>query len=199
MDKRKLMTVPVLLALSGLMLTSCGVVDKVDEMLGFEETTKKTTQGTIATAPRNRETTTTRIYTVGEEKEYTTTTARDDAVDPDELERASVTAYEKKKKGDYTLNTTTTTRKSDYSVLQKPDGKEYFEITKSYLTKERTELRYGPSKQFDSQAILKSGEQLLCMGQSGNWYYVLYDNTTYGWVDSSAVEDFSKKTTTKKK
>lgn len=189
----------IVMAASAVMMTGCGVVDKVDELLGFEDDPKATTTISIATTARNRETTTTRIYTVENEKEYTTTTERDDGFDPDELDRADVTTYERKKNGDIKLNTTTTTKKTNYDVLQMPAGDEYFEITKSYQTKEKTELKYGPSKQYNSQFGIKAGTPLLCMGQSGDWYYVCFDNTTYGWVNKSAVEDYTKKATTTKK
>ena len=218
--KRRIVTL-VSAVTAMVMLSGCSLFLYDDESSSTVSTT------TASKTDRNRTTTTNKVYIVEEEEEYTTTTKKNSSedVNPDALERVSVSTTKKKKgKDDDIVLTTTTTAKlagklklkgkkpllvacdeyrptaklSQYNTLQLPKNDEYFDITKQYRTSKETELRYGPSGEYTSQLSLKQGESLSCYGKSGKWYYALYDNNTYGWVEESALEGIAKKTTTKK-
>lgn len=180
---------------AAVMLSGCSL------FLYDDESSSKTFTTTTSKIDRDRATTTNKIYVVEEEEEYTTTSRRNSSedVNPDALERVSVSTKKKKKDNDDIVLTTTTTAKlSAYNTLQLPKNDEYYDITKQYRISKDTELRYGPSGDYTSQESLKKGASLSCYGQSGKWYYVLYDNTTYGWVQESALEGITKKNTGKK-
>ena len=157
---------------------------------------------TTSRTERDRATTTTKRYVAEGGKEYTTTKRSENAeeIDPDSMDRVSVSVNTRKIEGkDISLTTTTTAKKSEYDTLQKPKNNEYFDITKQYRTSKATQLRFGPSGDYTTQKEMPAGTSLSCYGKSGKWYYALYDNTTYGWVEESALEGIAKKTTTKKK
>ena len=194
--KRRIVTL-VSAVTAMVMLSGCSLFLYDDESSSTVSTT------TASKTDRNRATTTNKVYIVEEEEEYTTTTKKNSSedVNPDALERVSVSTTKKKKKSkddDIVLTTTTTAKLSQYNTLQLPKSDEYVDITKQYRTSKETELRYGPSGEYTSQLSLKQGESLSCYGKSGKWYYALYDNNTYGWVEESALEGITKKTTTKK-
>lgn len=192
--KRRIMPLACALC-AAVVLSGCSLLLYDDESSSNTLTTT-TTQG-----DRNRTTTTRKIYVVEEEEEYTTTAHKQGSedVNEDALERVSVSTTKKKKDSDVTLTTTTTAKISQYNTLQLPKNDEYFDITKQYRISKDTELRYGPSGDYTSIKTLGSGESVSCYGKSGKWYYALYDNNTYGWVEESALEGIAKNTTKKKK
>ena len=180
------------------MLCSCDIPLPFDE----ESSSEAVLTTTVSTQDRNRTTTTTKSYAIkGEEKEYTTSARKQAEEDIDEsgMERVSVITKATTEKKDISLTTTTTTARSQYNTLQQPKDKEYYQIVKQYRTSKDTPLRFGPSNDYAAQANLPAGTSLSCYGQSGKWYYVLYNNTTYGWVEEGSLEGIAKKTTTKKK
>ena len=194
--KTKRIGLAALLAAAVLTLCSCTFyIPFIDD-----ESSSETTVTTTSKTERSRATTSKRSYVVEEDQEYTTTTrpSSGEDVDPDSFDRVSVSTTTKKH-ADISLTTTTTTTRSQYNTLQKPKSDQYYDITKQYRTSKETQLRFGPSKDYSAQLSLSAGSSLSCYGQSGKWYYVLYDNTTYGWVDEASLEGFDKKTTTKKK
>lgn len=190
--------IPLLSAVTAAaLLSGCSIFLYDDESSAADLTT------TASKTERNRSTTTKKIYIVDDKDdvEYTTTAHKNSSedIDPDALERVSVATTKKKDKDkDIVLTTTTTAKPSAYNILQLPKSNEYFDITKQYRISKETELRYGPSGDYTSQVSLNPGDSLSCYGKSGKWYYALYDNNTYGWVEESALEGIAKKTTKKK-
>lgn len=167
----------------------------------WEEDSSEAVTTTTSKTERTRSTTTKKVYIVKDDTEYTTTAARKgEEVDPDSMDRVSVTGTTRKKtEANVSLTTTTTTEKTQYNTLQLPKSGEYFDIAKQYRTAKETAMRFGPSNEYTSVVSLSAGASLSCYGKSGKWYYVLYDNTTYGWVEEASLEGFAKKTTTTKK
>ncbi|MBQ6676105.1 MAG: SH3 domain-containing protein [Ruminococcus sp.] len=197
---KKLGAAALLSALIGAaMLCSCDIPLPFDE----ESSSEAVLTTTVSTQDRNRTTTTTKSYAIkGEEKEYTTSTRKkteEEDIDESSMERVSVYTKATTGKKEISLTTTTTTARSQYNTLQQPKDKEYYQIVKQYRTSKDTPLRFGPSNDYAAQASLPAGTSLSCYGQSGKWYYVLYNNTTYGWVEEGSLEGIAKKTTTKKK
>ena len=195
---KKLGAAALLSALIGAaMLCSCDIPLPFDE----ESSSEAVLTTTVSTQDRNRTTTTTKSYAIkGEEKEYTTSARKqEEDIDESGMERVSVITKATTEKKDISLTTTTTTARSQYNTLQQPKDKEYYQIVKQYRTSKDTPLRFGPSNDYAAQANLPAGTSLSCYGQSGKWYYVLYNNTTYGWVEEGSLEGIAKKTTTKKK
>lgn len=195
---KKLGAAALLSALIGAaVLCSCDIPLPFDE----ESSSEAVLTTTVSTQDRNRTTTTTKSYAIkGEEKEYTTSARKqEEDIDESGMERVSVITKATTEKKDISLTTTTTTARSQYNTLQQPKDKEYYQIVKQYRTSKDTPLRFGPSNDYAAQANLPAGTSLSCYGQSGKWYYVLYNNTTYGWVEEGSLEGIAKKTTTKKK